>query len=140
MTGRKASSSVGSTRFRRNGLGPYGYRPSNHTADALLYTMRNGGVEANAKLNTSYTGTPDPGRLTVGALEFQMSEPMSKWRLLLRGRDEVDLTWTALHAPFDFHTEAPPRAIPAVRLRRCAHGAVRTGHRQRKDERSDLRN
>jgi hypothetical protein len=91
------------------GLARIGYRPSNHTADALLYTMRNGGVEGGyAKLHTRYTGIPDPSRLRVGALELQMSEPMSKWRLLLRGRDEVDLTWTALHAPFDFHAEAPP--------------------------------
>jgi hypothetical protein len=85
-----------------------GYRPSNHTADALLYTMRNGRVEGGyARLNRRYTGTPDPSRLSVGALEFHMDEPMSKWRLLLRGRDEVDLTWTALHAPCDFRAEAP---------------------------------
>jgi hypothetical protein len=90
------------------GLARIGYRPSNHTADALLYTMRNGGVEGGyAKLHSRYTGTPDPSRLRVGALEFHMSEPMSKWRLLLGGRDEVDLTWTALHAPFDYHAEAP---------------------------------
>ena len=91
------------------GLARIGYRPSNHTADALLYTMRNGRVEGGyAKLHTRYAGIPDPSRLRVGALEFQMSEPMSKWRLLLRGRNEVDLTWTALHAPFDFHADAPP--------------------------------
>lgn len=91
------------------GLARIGYRPSNHTADALLYTMRNGRVEGGyARLNARYTGTPDPGRLRIGALEFHMSEPMSKWRILLRGRDEVDLTFTALHAPYDFRAEAPP--------------------------------
>jgi hypothetical protein len=91
------------------GMARIGYRPSNHTADALLYTMRNGSVEGGyARLNTRYTGTPDPSHLSVGALEFHMCEPMSKWRLLLRGRDEVDLTWTALHAPYDFRAEAPP--------------------------------
>jgi hypothetical protein len=90
------------------GLARIGYRPSNHTADALLYTMRNGRVEGGyARLNSPYTGTPDPSRLIVGALEFHMSEPMSKWRLVLRGRDEVDLTWTSLHAPYDFRAEAP---------------------------------
>src|SRR5882757_11205604 len=62
------------------GLARIGYRPSNHTADALLYTMRNGRVEGGyARLNARYSGTPDPGRLGVGALEFHMSEPMSKW-------------------------------------------------------------
>jgi hypothetical protein len=90
------------------GMARIGYRPSNHTADALIYTMRNGGVEGGyARLNVGYAGTPDPGRLSVGALEFHMGEPMSKWRILLRGRDEVDLTWTALHAPYDFRAEAP---------------------------------
>jgi hypothetical protein len=97
------------------GLARIGYRPSNHTADALLYTMRNGRVEGGyARLNTRYTGTPDPSRLSVGALEFHMSEPMSKWRLLLRDRDEVDLTWTALHAPFDFRAEAPHYLPPGI--------------------------
>ncbi|CDO87983.1 hypothetical protein [Mycobacterium triplex] len=91
------------------GLARIGYRPSDHTADALLYTMRNGRVEGGyARLNARFTGTPDPGRLRIGALEFHMSEPMSKWRILLRGRDEVDLTFTALHAPYDFRAEAPP--------------------------------
>jgi hypothetical protein len=93
------------------GLARIGYRPSNHTADAILYTMRNGRVEGGyARLHVRYTGTPQPDHLKVGALEFQMVEPMSKWRLLLRGRHEVDLTWTALHAPFDYHAEAPPGA------------------------------
>lgn len=91
------------------GLARIGYRPNDHTADALLYTMRNGRVEGGyARLNARYTGTPDPGRLKVGALELHMEEPMSKWRISLRGRDEVDLTWTALHAPYDFRAEAPP--------------------------------
>ena len=104
------------------GLARIGYRPSDHTADALLYTMRNGGVEGGyARLNTRYTGTPDPSRLSVGALEFHMCEPMSKWRLLLRGRDAVDLTWTALHAPYDFRAEAPPDRDGRLRVRRRRH-------------------
>jgi hypothetical protein len=93
------------------GLARIGYRPGNHTADALLYTMRGGGVDGGyAKLNTPYVGTPTPEHLEVGVLQFHLDDPMSKWRLRLGGRDEVDLTWTALHAPFDFHAEAPDGA------------------------------
>ena len=94
------------------GLARIGYRPHDHTSDALLYTMRQGSIEGGyAKLNTPYSGIPDPRWLAVGDLEFQMSVPMSTWRLRLQGRNEVDLTWTALHAPFDFHADAPHGAV-----------------------------
>jgi hypothetical protein len=94
------------------GLARIGYRPHDKTCDGLLYTMRGGRIERGyAKIDVPYSGIPDPRQLAVGHLDFRMIEAMSRWELRLRGRDEVDLTWTALNAPFDFHNEAPPGAV-----------------------------
>lgn len=90
------------------GLARIGFRPNEQSADGLLYTMRDGGIEGGyLKRETGRGPGTDPKQVAVGDLEFAMIEPMSQWQLRLRGRDEVDLTWTALDAPFDFHNEAP---------------------------------
>lgn len=94
------------------GLARIGFRPNDKTCDALIYTMRNGGVERGyVRRAVPYHDRPDPRCIVVGDLEMRMVEPMSEWSLTLSGRDSVQLEWTSLNAPFDFHAEAPADAI-----------------------------
>ena len=122
------------------GLARIGYRPSNHTADALLYTMRNGRVEGGyARLNARYSGTPDPGRLQRGGSGISHERTDVEVAAIAagprRGGPDMDCAARAVR----FSRRSASRAVPAARNRRCAHGAVRMGHRHREDERGDLR-
>ncbi|TGD86572.1 hypothetical protein BayCH28_17450 [Mycolicibacterium sp. CH28] len=95
------------------GLARIGFRPNDKTCDALIYTMRGGAIERGyLRRGAPYEGIPDPHSLVAGDVEMRMVEPMSRWTLRLSGRDEVDLTWSGLNAPFDFHQEAPQPLPP----------------------------
>ncbi len=90
------------------GLARIGFNPASGTADGLLITVVDGRLEyVYPAVGVSVT----PGELTARAerglavdnLCFTMREPLTRWNVTLTGRTSVDLTWTALAAPHDYH-------------------------------------
>lgn len=89
------------------GFARLGYRFAQQQADAVVVTMRDGRREfVYGAVGEPIHGDPLAWRcadgLTVGRLTFRMIEPLRQWQITLSGRDEIDLTWTALAPAFDF--------------------------------------
>jgi hypothetical protein len=125
---------------RAFGLARIGYTPRQHRMDGVLLTMRDGRAEFLYPAVRIAIGDrlPVPGRdeLRTRRLSFRMDEPLSRWRIALGGRDEVDLAWTALTPAAEFprggglgavgHFEQAGRVVGHVRLkgRSCAVDAL----------------
>lgn len=89
------------------GFARLGYRFAEQRADAVVVTMRAGRRElVYGAVDQPIDGDPMAFRsvdgLTVGRLTFRCDEPLRRWHITLSGRDEIDLTWTALAPAFDF--------------------------------------
>jgi len=89
------------------GFARLGYRFAERQADAVVITMRGGRRElVYGAVDQPIVGDPLALRcadgLTVGRLTFRCDEPLRQWRITLSGRNEIDLTWTALAPAFDF--------------------------------------
>ncbi|MEW6775418.1 MAG: hypothetical protein AB1405_03950 [Bdellovibrionota bacterium] len=91
------------------GLTRIGYRFSEKQIDALVLTMRDGEPEF------MYPGVnlPHKGKwnfkagagLRGGRLSYKMIEPLSKWELVLSGKNALQLEWTSLNGAFDYRGE-----------------------------------
>lgn len=108
------------------GLARLGYRAREGTADAVVLTMRGGRREfVYAAINQQVTTMPSAsGGLRVGRLTFRMNQPLQTWHIGLSGRDTLDLTWTALSAPFDFAESGGAHVLAA---RHFEHPGAVTG-------------
>jgi hypothetical protein len=89
------------------GFARLGYRFAQRQADAVVIIMRGGRRElVYGAVDQPIDGDPMAFRsadgLTVGRLTFRCDKPLQRWRITLAGRDEIDLTWTALAPAFDF--------------------------------------
>ena len=89
------------------GFARLGYRFAERRADAVVVTMRDGRRElVYGAVDQPIDGDPLALRcadgLTIGRLTFRVEEPLRQWRITLTGRDELDVTWTALAPAFDF--------------------------------------
>ncbi len=89
------------------GFARLGYRFAQQRADAVVVTMRGGRRElVYGAVNQPIDGDPLALRcadgLTIGRLTFRCDEPLRRWRITLSGRDDIDLTWTALAPAYDF--------------------------------------
>lgn len=115
---------------RSFGLARLGYRPSKPDGDGVVVLMRDGKRElvygavnqAVAPLDTLDAAAG----LRVGNLTFQLLEPLRQWRILLTGRNEIDLTWTALASPFDFAADGADGA-DIIAHRHFEHPGTVTG-------------
>ncbi|MFO0694689.1 MAG: hypothetical protein U0230_14100 [Polyangiales bacterium] len=89
------------------GLTRIGLRPNEGRADALVLTIRNGRPEflyPGVGLRLGAFRSLDPSRgIAMGRLRFVMEEPLRRWRLVLEGRDSMDLVFEACNEPFDYH-------------------------------------
>ncbi|GAB04562.1 hypothetical protein GOAMR_20_01090 [Gordonia amarae NBRC 15530] len=84
------------------GLARIGYLPGSHEWNAGALIVGSSGVRRLLVRSKQRGGPQDPRALTVGRLSFRMVEPLSSWRLVIDGRDGLDLTFTALNGAFDF--------------------------------------
>ncbi|MCX2930247.1 hypothetical protein ORI20_08170 [Mycobacterium sp. CVI_P3] len=111
------------------GFARLGYRAGDGSADAVVITMRAGRREfVYAAINQKVATTPSMGQgFRVGRLTFRMDEPLHKWHLELSGRDNFDLTWTALSPPFDFAESGGAHVLAA---RHFEHPGTVTGTAQ----------
>lgn len=98
------------------GLTRIGFRFNENEMDGLVVTIRNGQPEfAYPAVNLKHKGSWDDQRAADGlrtkGLIYKMEEPLKKWRLILKGRNAMDLEWTAYTPAFDYHeagSDLPP--------------------------------
>jgi len=97
------------------GLARIGYRFGERRIDGIVVAILDGrphfiypGVGLGLRGSASSI-SPAEG-LRARDLSFEMEEPLSRWRLRLRGRNAMDLTWQAFTPPFDY--AASGRAMP----------------------------
>ena len=89
------------------GLTRIGFRFGDDQMDGLVLTMRDGLPEfAYPAVNLRHTGAWTDQRAKPGlrtrALRYEMVEPLARWRLVLTGKHEMELEWTAFTPPFDY--------------------------------------
>ncbi|MET4433383.1 hypothetical protein [Mycolicibacterium sp. 624] len=89
------------------GLARIGFNPHAGRVDGALFTVRDGRLEylypgVGLPYDAQATHSAEFG-IRAGALSFSMREPLKRWNIHLSGRNEIDLTWTALSAPYDYH-------------------------------------
>ncbi|WP_264990815.1 DUF7065 domain-containing protein, partial [Mycobacterium kiyosense] len=89
------------------GLARIGFNPAAGRVDGLLLTVRDGKLEyvypgVGLRFDPAL-GQPATRGLRAGQLAFTMREPLTRWNIRLDGRNRVDLNWTALTPPHDFH-------------------------------------
>ncbi len=95
---------------RSFGLSRIGYRFHQKQIDGLVLTLRDGKPEyiypaVNRPFSGSVGGIQAQNGLRAAGLTYRMIEPFRKWKLELRGRDEMDLEWTAFTPVFDYHAD-----------------------------------
>ncbi len=89
------------------GLVRLGYRFGEGQVDAIVVTVVDGRPHyIYPGVNLAWSGgvdglSPERG-LAAGRLELRMEEPLSRWRLRLRGRHAMDLIWQATTPAFDY--------------------------------------
>ncbi len=87
---------------RAAGLARIGYLPNSGEWSAGVMVAGPDGIERGFA-NMKHKGGPQhPEALTIGRLTFRMIEPLRTWRVVVEGRDGLDLTFTAINDAFDF--------------------------------------
>ncbi|MCA9772309.1 MAG: hypothetical protein KC466_07860 [Myxococcales bacterium] len=93
---------------RAFGLTRIGYRFTDNQIDGLVLTIRDGRPEfvypaVNLKGGGPWSDHTPKSGLRARGLVYRMEEPLGRWRIELRGKDTIDLTWTAFTPAFDYH-------------------------------------
>lgn len=100
------------TRHDVFGLTRIGFNFRRRRIDGLVLTIRGGRPEyAYPGVNIRYRGDwadqtaagGAAGGLRARGLTYRAEEPLKRWNLTLRGRDSMELVWTAFTPPFDYH-------------------------------------
>lgn len=111
------------------GFARIGYRFDDRKADAVVITMRDG------KRELVYGAVDQPVQgdmskllaadgLKIGRLTLRSLDALQRWQIKLDGKDEVDLTWTALAPAFDFGHDGSQ----VIAARHFEHPGTVTGH------------
>ncbi len=95
---------------RSFGLSRIGYRFHQKQIDGLVLTLRDGKPEyiypaVNRPLKDKPEHITARDGLKAMGLTYRLLEPFSRWKLELKGRDEMDLEWSAFTPVFDFHAD-----------------------------------
>ena len=89
------------------GLTRIGFRFNENRMDGLVLTMRDGRPEfaypaVNLRCDGNWADRGARTGLRAKGLRYEMIEPLSKWRLVLTGKNEMELEWTAFTPAFDY--------------------------------------
>lgn len=92
---------------RTFGLTRIGVNFAARRIDGVVLTIRDGKAEyvypgVGLPVGDALRADVSDG-LRAGALTYTMREPFKEWHIALRGRNELDLTWTAFTPVYDFH-------------------------------------
>lgn len=98
------------------GLARIGYNFKDRKIDGLVLTIRKGQPEylypaVGVPFRGDWKELSAAGGLKIKNLIFKLEEPFKKWRLILTGRNPMDITWTAFTPVYDYQTgggELPP--------------------------------
>jgi hypothetical protein len=119
------------------GLSRIGFRYHQSQVDGLVLSLRGGRPEylypgVNRRQSEAWTAQSAAGGLRAGRLTFRMEEPLRRWRLLLRGRHEMDLTFEAFTPAFDYrHGGELPRDVAGAHFEQSGRVTGRTRFRGR---------
>ncbi|RLB41574.1 MAG: hypothetical protein DRH30_06545 [Deltaproteobacteria bacterium] len=114
------------------GLTRIGYRFGQDRIDGLVLTIHDGRPEfvypaVNLKGGAPWTDHTAAGGLRAKELVYRMEEPLERWKIELRGRHEIDLTWTAFTPAFDYHASGA-RVAENVAAWHFEQSGTVTGH------------
>lgn len=98
------------------GLTRIGFNFHTRKIDGLIIIIRDGQPEyvypaVNVPFKGDWYSLKASSGLNVRDLIYKVEEPLKKWRLILSGKNKMDLLWEAFTPPFDYHDkdrELPP--------------------------------
>jgi hypothetical protein len=90
------------------GLARIGFRFRQRQIDGLVLTIRRGKPEyvypaVNIRYRGSWSDQTGTGGFHAHGLAFRIQEPLKRWRLSLKGRDAMELDWSAFTPVYNYH-------------------------------------